>query len=815
MENIKGIVTHIFPPKPGTNRVFAEIRYESPSGMTQAKFGANASRLEVGDYFSADGAWVSNSYKGRVEEVFNAKVVRPDLPQSPDAVVRWFVTLFDRTKHGVTPELVRAFVGKHGPKAAVLCERDPKLLHAITMDPQAFGPEMLKEWARRISGRRAVRLLEDSGVEQRAIASLLEAYRDSAFSVLQANPYTAARVPDFGFSNADKVGIKSGIEVTDARRVTAAMYEAVNAAREEGHTYVTLQELTDKLGAAYGIGRTVVEQQALAVIKGKDPLLVIDRKGDRIVAMAREMFVGEAFIARATIAMLQNGSDVSEAKADAVLEDVFRVPSFARFDEVQRSAVKMAITNSLSILTGGPGTGKSTVMEAIVQATEAMGHTYIELCAPTGKAAQRLEEAAKRPAMTIHRLLEAREDKRTGGSVFGRNKTNKLPAGITVGFDEVSMSDVVAMRALLEAMPADGRMIFVGDKNQLRSVDAGAVLADMLGAEIDGVPIIPRTELINVYRQTRDSRIALGAAEIREGKVPFMTNTNDGGLAFFEHRAEEIVERVKWVVKEVFVGMARLKPNQFSVLVPQAPGLAGAWQINRELSAMLNPSGKAIPGVVRGPNDNPAMPIPRVGDRIMLTENDSENDVMNGDVGTIVAAYGKAREGGVERPFIKIAFDCGKEVEYPASSWRQLILGYAITVHKSQGSQYQAVVMPIATAHQNMLDRSIVYTGWTRAKTLLVLVGERDAMQAAVENVGVRRNTRLDEYLVAAAREAGYKPKTAIKPTAAPRPTALEASEAPATVMVARGLGLRRMGAPRPATLDPEAPEPAPSPAFR
>lgn len=780
METIRGIAIHVLSRSEENGNVFARIRYETPNGLVDAKFSGISPDLKVGDCFVADGDWQENTYRGNKDYVFRARSVRPDLPATKAGAAVWLAGIFDKDRHGVTAQSIQAFVNAKGDAVASLCERTPELIVGISTSPGTFKTAILQDWGRRLSGRRAVRLLEDSGVGSKAIASVLDAFRDDAFDVLKADPYRASRVPRFGFSNADLVGAKLEIAQKDDRRVTAAVLEVVEESRTSGDTYLTVQDLSDRLKASFAIDEATTIAYLQKYGRSTEIPFVIDTRAGRLVVMSREIFIAERNIAKAIAGMLKTGRSNDPTKAKSVVAGIMAQDKFQKFDSIQRSAVEMAVSQPISILTGGPGTGKSTVTEAITAAAKKLDGANILLCAPTGKAAKRLEEASGQAATTLHRLLEAKENKQTGGSVFGRNRNNKLKGGCFVIVDEVSMNDVILMAGLLEAMPPDGRLLLVGDRNQLPSVDAGAVLSDLMNARTadDAGYIVPRTELLNVYRQSRDSNIATGAAEIRDGAVPFMTNEYRGGLTLYEHETSGIIDRIKWIVGEVLMGQRlRYQRHHIAVLVPQAPGAAGAWEINREMSKLLNPSGRAIPGVVRGGDDDPAMPLPRVGDRVMLTENDDGNDVMNGDVGTIVDCVQKAGANG-ERPFVRIDFDCGKTVEYPASMWRKFILAYAITIHKSQGSQYPAVIMPVTSAHERMLDRSILYTGWTRAKSMLFLVGEREAIQAAVDNTEKsKRKTRLAEFLTKAATDLGLSP--AVKAPAAAAPAKSATAPAP------------------------------------
>lgn len=764
METIRGIVTRVLRRDEESGSLFALVRYETPTGMVEAKLGARAPDLGQGDFFVAEGVWRNSAYKGKMEEVFSAKTARPDLPLTKDGALRWFLTIFD-AKHGVSPASARAFVEKLGATAALQCDRNPDLLPGVSENPATYRNAILQEWGRRVSGRRAVKLMESSGLPPKAISSILEAFRDNAHEILNSNPYRAAQVKDVGFGHADKIGSKIGIAEDDARRVGAALIETLEEVRRGGNTFAGLDDVGRRMSDAYEIPVTTACDFIVSHRASNDAGFKIDQRDGTLIAQLRSLYEGEAKIARSVTSMLLSGRRHSAMKAGPIVAKLFERPEYAKFDEIQRAAVLMAATEPFSILTGGPGTGKSTVAEVVLAAAAQLDTGPILPCAPTGKAAKRLEETTGRKAETIHRLLEAREDKATNTTVFMRNRSKPLPSGCLVLVDESSMIDVPTMRALMDAMPPDGRLILVGDRNQLPSVDAGAVLADLMASGP-----VPCTELVNVYRQSRDSRIATGAAQIRQGELPFLSKEFNGGVVMFEHEGDEITKRVLWAVEKACMGTMGYKAHEIAVLTPQNPSTAGAWDLNRVLSKALNPTGRSIEGVARLPGEESGQPVPRVGDRVMLTENDTENDVMNGDIGTIVDAYPKKTPSGADRNFLKIKFDCGKTVEFPAAKWRSFVLAYAITIHKSQGSQYPCVIMPVTMAHSNMLDRSLLYTGWTRAKNALFIVGEREALDLSVQTTDAsKRDTRLKEFVRAAALECGLTQPVAPKP-AIPHP---------------------------------------------
>ena len=784
MDTIRGIVTKVLKRDEATGNLFADVRYEAASGPLEAKLGGFSKELSIGDYFLAQGDWKETQSSGRFkpQPLFRAKTLRPDLPSTKEGAVRWIEGMFDEARHGVTPQTVKAFVDRHGDKVAHACEQTPELIAGVSKNPEMFKAAILKEWGRRVSGRQAVRLMEKAGVDRRAVSSILDTYRDRALEIIRTNPYQASRVKHVGFGNVDKIGREIKIDAKDDRRVAAALVEVLSSYRSEGSTWARLGEVGDRMDAAFQIDTKTATAYVIAHMRSPSAPFVVEQRNGAIAAMLRELRDGELAIAKRACEMLAQNRSGDRERVEKVAKALFAQEKYAKFDEVQRAAVMTALNEAFSILTGGPGTGKSTVSEVIVMGAKRLGVTRVLLCAPTGKAAKRLEETTGEKAMTVHRLLEAKMDAETGGTSFKRNAKNPLPSGCLVLCDESSMLDVTTARALFEAMPSDGKLILVGDRNQLPSVDAGAVLGDLLTAKgPDGAPAVPSTELINVYRQSRDSEIATGAAKVRQGELPFLSKKPLNGLVLYEHDSSDIVKRVRWVVQDICQKVLRLRPHQIAVLSPQAKGTAGTWEINRVMSEVMNPGGKPIPGAFLTSDDDPSMPVPKVGDRVMLTENDDENDVMNGDVGTILESMEKATPNGGKRNFIKVHFDCGKDVEYPTSKWRTLILAYAMTIHKSQGSQYHAVIMPVTMAHVNMLDRSLLYTGWTRAKNMLFLVGEREALEKSVSTTDASaRNTRLAEYLEKGALEAGLRrtpePRTSSSIGLAPKPAA------PATV---------------------------------
>lgn len=746
METIRGAFFKFLSPpgKSGNDSGLAVVRYESSGQLVEAKVsGPFSPMVQENEWIVAEGEWRENSFRGKGEMIFRARSVHPDLPATKVGAAQLFVKTFTLADHGISSKSVEAFTAKHGDSSALKAEADPRLLLEMSSDPSRHGAAIFRDWARRISGRQSIRLMESAGVADRSVKAILRHHRDNTQSVMNRNPYAFASLPAVGFAEADKIGAKLGVARDDVRRVAAAVVDVVADEDGEGHTYIPFSAMRD------GLEKNGVDVEAMRrlISSGGDTGLVFDREDGAPVAQKKHLHDSERSISVSVAKLVERGRSAQKGHIDAVAAEVLGKDKYSQFDSVQRAAVLMAARESVSVLTGGPGTGKSTVTEAIAEIAAATAKGPVILMAPTGKAARRLEETTGRTASTVHKALGATGE---GGARFAVNRSNPLPAGCFVVVDEASMLDVEVAASLLEALPPDGRILFVGDRHQLPSVGPGYVLGDMIAAVAPNGGRVPVAELLTVYRNKKGSMIAHGAAGIREGtfETGALDNVMRGGVMMYDLKASAITDRVVHLMSKLIPKSLKLDAmKDVAVLCPQRTGAGGTWELNAALSRALNPRGQAIDGLVHGPDDNKRMPLPRVGDRVMLTRNDYDNDVMNGDVGTLVEAYLDA-SGPRKEKKVKVRFDSGPTVSFPLSRCRDLILAYAITGHKSQGSQYPCVVMPLSLDHANMLDRTLAYTEWTRAKDFLILVGEEEALAMAVgKTSSSQRRTRLKRFL--------------------------------------------------------------------
>jgi exodeoxyribonuclease V alpha subunit len=622
---------------------------------------------------------------------------------------------------GIGPVYAKKLVAAFGEAVFDLIEREPDRLREVTGIGPKRAARIVAGWAEQKVIREIMLFLHSHGVGTSRAVRIYKTYGADAVRVVSDNPYRLARdIRGIGFRTADKIAAKLGIEPTAMVRVRAGVSFALAEAMEEGHcglpeerlvalTRELLEVPEELVGTALGLeleaGDVVadtLEGQGCVFLAG------LHRAEREIAERLRRLAAGAppwpAIDSERAIPWV-------EAKTGLTLA------------ESQREAVRLALRSKVLVITGGPGVGKTTLVNSILKIVAAKG-PRIALCAPTGRAAKRLAESTGREATTVHRLLEA--DPKEGG--FKRGEQNPIDCGLLV-VDETSMVDVPLMRALLRALPEGAALLLVGDVDQLPSVGPGQVLADVIAS--GAVPVVRLTE---VFRQAAGSRIVTSAHLINAGKMPDLEAREGSDFFFVDAPDPEIgVEKVLALVRERIPRRFGLDPvRDVQVLCPMNRGGLGARSLNIELQKALNP-----PGEVR---------VERFGwtfcpgDKVMQVVNDHERQVYNGDLGVIARM-------DMEEGELAVDFE-GREVAYGFGELDELVLAYATTVHKSQGSEYPAVVVPLTTQHFPMLQRNLVYTGVTRGKRLVVLVGQKRALAIAVRGQQTRRRwSKLKEWL--------------------------------------------------------------------
>ena len=564
--------------------------------------------------------------------------------------------------------------------------------------------------------------LHSNGVGTARAVRIFKTYGSDAVQVMTENPYRLARdIRGIGFKTADAIAMKLGIEKTAMIRVRAGISYALTEAMDEGHCGLPTDELLPLAVALLEVPKELI--QTALDLEIADGTVIADTVGETPCVFLGGLYRAEQVIAE-RLSRLVNGKlpwpYIDPQKALPWIE--------ARTDltlaSSQAEAIRLALLSKVLVITGGPGVGKTTIVNSILRILVAKSVNLL-LCAPTGRAAKRMTEATGFEAKTIHRLLEV--DPKGGG--FKRSADNPLECDLLV-IDETSMVDVMLMQALLRAVPDNAALLVVGDIDQLPSVGPGQVLADIIAS--GAVPVVRLTE---VFRQAAQSKIITSAHRINHGSLPDLSRPEGDSDFYFvtaddpETAVPRIIELVRTRIPQRF-GLNPIRDIQ--VLCPMNRGGVGARSLNIELQKALNPAGERKVerfGWTFAP-----------GDKVMQIENDYDKEVYNGDIGYIDGVDPEAAE-------LTAIFD-GRAVTYGFGELDTLVPAYAATIHKSQGSEYPAVVIPVLTQHYAMLQRNLLYTGVTRGKRLVVLVGQKKAVAIAVKNVsGRRRWSKLDEWL--------------------------------------------------------------------
>jgi exodeoxyribonuclease V alpha subunit len=677
----------------------------------------HAAVISAGEFISATGVWINDRDHGLQ---FKAAQVTTTQPTTLEGIEKYLGSGMIR---GIGPTYAHALVRAFREAVFDLIEQEPQRLREVTGIGEKRAARIVAGWAEQKAIREIMLFLHAHGVGTSRAVRIFKTYGQEAIALITENPYRLSRdIRGIGFRTADQVAAKLGIEKEANIRLRAGLSFGLSEATGDGHCGLPVADLIKATAALIEVRADLIEA-ALDLELG-DGALIADT-----VAGAPCVFLAGLYRSEQVIA--ERLHRLSAGRPSWPVIDLVRaVPWVESRTKVtlapsQREALRLAVAAKVLVITGGPGVGKTTLVNSILKVLQAKG-VAVALCAPTGRAAKRLTESTGLDGRTIHRLLEA--DPSNGG--FKRNEENPLSCDLLV-VDEASMVDVPLMRALLRALPDQAALLLVGDVDQLPSVGPGQVLADIIAS--GAVPVIRLTE---VFRQAAASRIITNAHRINQGLMPEMTVPEGSDFYFIEAaEPEDALRKLLTMVSRRIPGRFGLDPvRDIQVLCPMNRGSLGARSLNIALQEALNP-----PGPVQvqrfGWTFSP-------GDKVMQVTNDYERDVFNGDLGIISAI--DPEEGA-----LTVSFD-GRSVEYSFGELDELVLAYATTIHKAQGSEYPVVVIPMTTQHYTMLARNLLYTGVTRGKRLVVLVGQRKALAIAIRNGGVRRRlSKLREWLVA------------------------------------------------------------------
>ena len=676
----------------------------------------HAAAVSAGEWVTASGEWVNDRTYG---QQFRSRFLRASAPTSAEGVEKYLGSGMIR---GIGPVYAKKLVRAFGGKVFDVIEDEPERLREV----EGIGPvragRITGAWAEQKVVREIMVFLHAHGVGTARAVRIFKTYGADAVQVMSENPYRLARdIRGIGFKTADAIAMRLGIEKTAAVRVRAGVGHALAEAMDDGHCGLPAGELlplaASLLEAPEALVRSAVDQE---LAEGS---VVADRVGDTPCIFLAGLYGAERGIAGRLDRIAAGPLPWPRIDPDRAVPWIERRIGLTLAPS-QGAAVRLALASKVLVVTGGPGVGKTTIVNAILRILAAKGANLV-LCAPTGRAARRMTEASGFEARTIHRLLEV--DPVSGG--FRRDADNPVDCDLLV-VDEASMVDVLLMHALLKAVPDRAGLLIVGDIDQLPSVGPGQVLADVIAS--GAVPVVRLTE---VFRQAAMSRIIVNAHRINEGVTPDLDKP-EGESDFYFVPADDPETAVLMILELVRTRIPRrfgLDPVlDVQVLCPMNRGGVGARSLNVELQAALNPAGERTVerfGWTFAP-----------GDKVMQMENDYDKEVYNGDIGRIDDVDPELGE-------ITARFD-GRAVTYGFGELDALAPAYATTIHKSQGSEYPAVVIPLMTQHYMMLQRNLLYTGVTRGKRLVVLVGQRKAIAIAVKAAsGRRRWSKLREWM--------------------------------------------------------------------
>lgn len=771
-EALEGVVSHIFFANEESG--WAAVRVDPDGGGLPVQAKGPMPGVSLGDPVRLAGRFVRDPRWGPQLQVTSYE---PRIPTSEEGIRRY---LGSGLVEGIGSGLAARLVDFFGSATLEVIEHQPERLKEV----EGIGPKRARAIREALGQQREIKqvmvFLQGHGLSPGKAVAVYKRYGSGAVAQIRQNPFRLAEdVFGIGFATADRMAAALGIGPEAPFRIQAGLELTLSQAGEEGHLYLPEEELTLRAAALLDVDEALVSGEMPHMVESGRirveevsgpsgaPVRACYRPGTlraevELAARLRALAAADAAasFAAASFAAASSAaaSSAAASSATASIAAASRIPAsssrhprlspgattpqaLARatarigitLASAQTKAVETALGSKVTVITGGPGTGKTTILRVLLQLAEDAGLTA-ELAAPTGRAAKRMHEATGRPARTLHRLLEFLP--RAGG--FQRTAERPLECDLLV-VDETSMLDVFLARAMLRAVPDSAQLVLVGDVDQLPSVGPGAVLQQIIAS--GRVPVVRLTE---VYRQAARSQIVVCAHQVNRGQVPTPPPSEGPGSApgevFVMHvedatRAAELIERMVCHRIPQRYGLDPLEDIQ--VLSPTRRGQTGTERLNALLQNALNPSGEALERRGR---------ILRVGDRVMQIRNDYDKEVWNGDQGRVVR-FDPSPEGQPHKTRIQVAFD-GRLVEYAEQELDQLLLSYACTVHKSQGSEFPAVLLPLFSEHYLMLQRNLLYTALTRARTLFVLLGSPRAIRRAVQNDQVRlRYTALAERI--------------------------------------------------------------------
>lgn len=706
METVQGAVERVLFEAPDSDYIVFRIRREDDESLLTVT--GNGPKPLVGDRIEIMGRWTQHKKYGRQMAASAWKRLVPD---TADGIERF---LASGAVKGIGPSLARRIVSAFGSQTMAVMEKEPKRLLEI----EGIGAKKLAVITESFYEEKQVNDLaldlETHGVSGRYAARLVQKYGEEALYVLTEEPYRMiAEIDGIGFKTADQIALAYGMDPQSPERLAAGLTYVLQDMTQNGHVCIPDRELVYRASLILRAEQLMLRDvltEALAMGQ-----LCADDYGGETYVYTLQAYEEERGVAERIREMAAYTPPKPRRHVELFL-DRWQESCQFQLAEGQREAVSKSLQSGMLVITGGPGTGKTTVVQAIIRLAEQEG-LRIVLCAPTGRAAKRLAETTERKAKTIHRLLVP-EGFAGGRQVFEYNETKQLPADLVI-VDEVSMLDMEMLYHLLQALSPHCRCILVGDADQLPSVGAGAVLHDIIQSEI-----LPVVRLQTIFRQKEGGRIVTNAHLINGGRLPVVNE--DEEFRFVEIEREE---QGADVICRLYAAETAEAGDKFAVQVlsPMYKNPCGVDNLNAVIQSAVN-------GPQKGKGEHKAGKMTfRTGDKVMQKQNNYDKGVFNGDIGEIFA---------VQNDIVYVRYP-EQDVKYEGQEIDEITLAYAITVHKSQGSEYHTVIMTLVNSHGIMLQRNLLYTAVTRAKGKVILVGTKAALRTAVQNVRTSRRFTL------------------------------------------------------------------------
>lgn len=674
----------------------------------------NLGDVNEGERLSLRGGWITSPKYGRQ---FKAAMCERSMPETESEISAY---LGSGVIKGLGPAIAKKIVKQFGTEALDIIDNDCMQLTAIKGITSDKALYISNEYHKITGVNEVIKFLGEYNFGPAHAISVWSAFEHDSIKQIKTNPYILCTSGiDIDFRSVDRMAADLGFDAENSDRVRAGIVYVLHENANAGHTCLPTEKLRESVCDNLGIERRQFES-CLDDCEEKDWVVRITL-GNREFVYLPEYYLAETYIAKKLAFMLRTSAQYEKDYSDEIRGVEFS--ENIQYEDLQRAAISACLTGSVFILTGGPGTGKTTTLNGVIKILKAQKKRIL-LCAPTGRAAKRMSDLTGEPARTIHRLLEV-DFTAKGELKFKRNETNPLPADVVIA-DEMSMVDALLMCSLVRAIKPTSKFIMVGDSNQLPSVGAGNVLKDLIASHY-----IPSVELKEIFRQAAQSLIVTNAHRIVNGEFPVLDDRQNDFFFMNKSLESDIAELVIQLAKQRLPDTYGFSPiDDIQVLCPTKMGMAGTKELNKQLQSALNP-----------PSQNKAElkffdVIFRTGDKVMQTKNDYDvlwtknnekgSGIFNGDIGIIRS---------VDRFSQNVTIDFeGRVAIYTSEMLRRLEHAYAITIHKSQGSEYDAVIIPITAFTHNLLYRNLLYTGVTRAKKMIIVIGTKELVKTMVDN---------------------------------------------------------------------------------